>query len=767
MGNSRFFYSRNFVGSFAHGLHKRIYHYFFRKFDVEIPDPAGFESLKTKDENNKKRLVIYISGRNSKIEQFLLNGFMIENGITPPTHSFGPKTRFFRPLGELWMLFISLFRSSIIKEKFIESLYIPVDSPEELSIDPVFAEVYRKLKHQEATLIPVITLWDKNLDKKNRWEWINQLIGRYNFWSTSWELLMFMLKRRKLTLRIGISSSAKLEDSEEIFVRKLCDLMNTSKRNVAGAALKNWLDLKNETLFKMELDSKEDKRSAIRTMNSMASEYSPLYAEILSYFLGKILNARFSRFVYSTNEINDLHKLCALTETNTVFVPTHKSYFDYLILNYILYREKVTVPLVAAGDNLDFFPLSPVLRKMGAFFIRRKIKDDEFYKKILTTYLEQIVTAGYNMEFFIEGGRSRSGMVRSPRTGMLKMLAEITKATNRKLYIVPVSITYEKLKEIEDYSKEKQGVKQPESKHFLKKVFTLFRADYGPVYIKFSQPIYLNTKFTEETASRIAEVQEKSSVISFSSIFSAVFMCFESLSVKELIERMEQTVEILHTLPYIETAYALHNLDVNCSKLTTTLLKKGDLIQKNKHHEENQELIISKNSIPEFSFYKNSAAFAFAPFFCELFRNSDLYPFVSEFLENIIMGYYESLNSEYKIDTASLPDWFKTMLYRFFADKFTIFGKILELIPKLNIFEEKNLRHTTIVQRLLPKISTEIPTATADEIFEMIFFLEKKNVISEDLSSFDETEAREFINKINTLGETHVYKEQQQHCNSN
>ena len=751
MENGRFFYSRNFVTSFAHGLHKRIYRYFFRKFDVEIPDPAGFESLKTKDENDKKRLVIYISGRNSKIEQFLLNGFMIENGITPPTHSFGPKTRFFRPLGELWMMFISLFTPSIIKERFIESLYIPVDSPEELSIDPVFAEVYRKLKHQEATFIPVITLWDKNLDKKNRWEWINQLIGRYNFWSTSWELLMFMLKRRKLTLRIGISSTAKLEDSEEVFVRRLCDQMNTSKRNVVGAALKNWLDLKNETLFKMELDSQEEKRSAIKIMNSMSSEYSPLYAEILSYFLGKILNARFSRFTYSTNEINDLCKLCALSETNTVFVPTHKSYFDYLILNYILYREKVTVPLVAAGDNLDFFPLSPVLRKMGAFFIRRQIQNDEFYKKILTTYLEQTVTAGYNMEFFIEGGRSRSGMVRSPRTGMLKMLAEITKATNRKLYIVPVSITYEKLKEIEDYSREKQGVKQPESEHFLKKVFTLFRADYGPVYVKFSQPILLNSKFTDETAARIAEVQEKASVISFSAIFSAVFMGFESLSIKDLVERMEQTVEILHTLPDVQTAYALNNLDVNCSKLVGILLKKGDLIQKGKHHEENQELTISKDSIPEFSFYKNSAAFAFAPFFCELFRDTELYTFVSEFLENTIMGYYESINSENQIDVSALPDWFKTMLRKFFEDKFAIFGMILELLGEENILKEEKSRHSEIVRKLLPKVSEKIPSATADEIYEMLFFLEKKGVLKENLTIFDKELSQEFIDKIKTL----------------
>ena len=665
MGNGRFFYSRNFVTSFAHGLHKRIYHYFFRKFDVEIPDPNGFEALKTKDENGKKRLVIYISGRNSKIEQFLLNGFMIENGITPPTHSFGPKTRFFRPLKELWMMSLSLFTPSIIKDRFIESLYIPVDSPEELSIDPVFSEVYRKLKHQEATLIPVITLWDKNLDKKNRWEWINQLIGRYNFWSTSWELLMFMLKRRKLTLRIGISSTAKLEDSEEVFVQKLCDLMDTSKRNVVGAALKNWLDLKNETLFKMELGSDDEKRSAIKTMKAMSSQYSPLYAETASYFLGKILNARFSRFTYSSDEINELRKVCAQSASNTVFVPTHKSYFDYLILNYILYREKVTVPLVAAGDNLDFFPLSPVLRKMGAFFIRRKIQNDEFYKKILTTYLEQIVTAGYNIEFFIEGGRSRSGMVRSPRTGMLKMLAEITKATNRKLYIVPVSITYEKLKEIEDYSREKQGVKQPESEHFLKKVFTLFRANYGPVYVRFSQPILLNTKFTDETAMKIAEVQEKSSVISFSAILSSVLLAFETLTIKDLVERMEKTVEIIRTLPGIETAYALNNLDVNCSKLVGILLKKGDLILKSKKSEGTRELTVAKESIPEFSFYKNSAAFAFAPFFCELFRDTELYSFVSEFLENTIMGYYESINSENQIDVSTLPDWFKTMLRRF------------------------------------------------------------------------------------------------------
>ena len=754
MDINRFFYSRNFVGSFANALHKKIYRYFFKKFDVEIPDPTAFESLKNGGSGDKKTLIIYISGRNSKVEQFLLNGFMIENGITPPTHSFGPETRFFRPMKELWTLFVSIFRPGAVKERFIDSLYIPVDSPEELSIDPVFADVYRKIRHKEAEIIPVITLWNKNLDKENkesRWAWINQLIGNYNFWSTSQEFFLFVLKRRKLTLRIGISSTFKIEESEENFVKKLYTLMNNSKQNVVGAALKNWLDLRNETLFGMELETKEEKRSAIRIMRSMSAEYSPLYAETISYFLGKILNAKFSRFEYSPDEINSLRKICSLSGTNTVFVPTHKSYFDYLILNYILYREKVTVPLVAAGENLDFFPLSPVLRRMGAFFIRRKIKDDMFYKKLLTTYLGQIVTAGYNMEFFIEGGRSRSGMVRSPRTGMLKMLAETTKTANRRIYIVPVSIVYEKLKEIEDYNKEKYNGKQPESQHFLKKIFSLFKADYGPVYVRFSQPVNLNAKFTDETAWKIAELQERSSVVSFSAVFSAVFMCFESLTIREIVERMEKTVEILHTLPDIKTAYALNNLDVNCSKLVGILLKKGDIVLKSRENGENTEFQISRDSISEFSFYKNSAAFAFAPFFCELFKGSGLYRFVSEFLETIIMGYYESLNSEYKIDVSVLPDWFKTMLRRFFAPKFALFGKILEIITRPEFFNGGSRKHSEIVKKLLPEVCVSVPTSTADDIFEILSFLEKKGAMTVDPWAQNDEILKDLGNKIKEI----------------
>lgn len=742
MDTNRYFYKRNFSASFSSKLHKLVYEFFAGKMDPEIAD---FESLK-ETASEKKRVTIYISGRKSKIEQFLLNGFMVKNGIEPPTHSFGPRTLFFRPCFEIRTIILSLFKKSAVKNRFIESLYVPVDSPEELALSPVFGEVYRKIKHKEAKIVPVITLWDKNLDKRGGQSWIDQFIGKYNFWSTFWELLMLVVKRRKLTLRIDVPTLCKLEQSEENFIKRLYQRMNTAKRNVVGAVLKNWLDLKNDALFAMNLEQAEEKKEALKRIDSLATAYSPLYAEVISSILGKLLNARFSRFDYCVNEINELRKLCAISDANTIFVPTHKSYFDYLLLNYLLYKEKVTVPLAAAGDNLDFFPLSIVLRKMGIFFIRRRIKDDPFYQKMVAAYLKQIVVAGYNMEFFIEGGRSRSGMVRSPRTGMLEMLAEITRSSNRNLYIVPVSISYEKLKEIEDYQKEQTGVKAPESEHFLQKVFALFKANYGPVYIRFSQPIYLKSKFTEETAFKIAELQERSSVVTFSSLFSALFFCFEKLEIKELLERMEFCVETLKRLPYIQVASALKNLDVNCSKMTGVWVKKGIL---EVVLPEKKSFKLVKEAIYKISFYKNSIAFALAPFFCEILKNSKHFQLVSQFLETIIMGYYQSLNREYEIEGDSLPEWFKIMLYNFFADKFLLLRKTISLlIENKEKIGDSCKTHTALVEFLNPFLILEIAAATKDEIFEAIFFLEKRGILSENLSKLDEPSAADLLGQL-------------------
>lgn len=735
---NRFFYFRKFSRAFSNRIHKKIYEIILRKADLEIP---AMESL-IKPDSSKKTLTVYISGRKSRIEQFILAGFMSENGITPPSHSFGPRTVFFRPHKELWIIALSFLRHKLIPEEKIESLYIPVDSPEELVDDIRFLTIFRKIKNREIRIVPVITLWNKNLHEKSRWDWMRPLTGDYNLWSTSWELLMLIIKRRKLTLRIESPKIWNAGSSPKLFINKLYKTMEESQSNVVGASLKSWLSLKNDTLVGLNLEYHYEREEALKIINKMATNYSPVMAELYTSITELIFKTIFTKFHYSKTEIAHLRSLCALPKTNIIFVPTHKSYFDYLILNYLLYSERVTVPLVASGDDFSFFPLGRMLKKMGVFFIRRTMKDDPFYQDVLKNYLKNIVETGYNMEFFIEGGRSRSGMVRSPRTGMLKMLAEIGRNSNRRLYVIPVSLTYEKLKEIDEYKKEKKGSKAPEKENFWQKFANLLKVRYGPVYIRFSRPIYLSSKFTNETAFRIAEVQEKSTVISFSSLFSSMFICFRDISSNELVERMEFCTKELKKLPFIQTADALENLDVNCSKLLNKLIKKGDIkVAPSKSN----RYFVSPGAVSEFMYYKNSSAFAVACFFVELFDKFEKKDFVEELLETTIMGYTRTSKGGLRLLDEDYPEWFKAYLINFFINLFGLIRTTIEKITGI-LNTEKISSHGELVARLLPVVGKEYPEVTADEIYEVIFFLEKKHVLTNNLNDFNKERAEHFSN---------------------
>lgn len=741
MNIERFFFLRKFSSKFTNILHKGLYDYLIRKANLEIPDP---ESLKKPE---KGVVTIYLSGRKSRIEQFLFSGFLLEKGYELPTHSFGSKTIFLRPFRDFFSAFKLMFKSSLRLKDPVKSIYIPVDSPEELVDNPYFSHIHEKLTGRDVRIIPVITLWNKDLSEKSRWKWMQQFVGKYNLWSTFWEVLMLILKRRKLTLRIGYPVKSSVFKAKKRFVIKLYKTMNDSRKNVVGASLKNWLEIQNDSLLQLSLRTFKERRAALKIIRKMSTKYSAPKAEVYTNLTGKLLKSLFTQFHFSDTEISYLRKLCATPDTNILLVPTHRSYFDYLILNYILYSQKVTVPLVAAGDNLNFFPLGMTLRKMGAFFIRRKMRDDRFYVKVLRSYLKNVVDAGYNIEFFIEGGRSRSGTVRSPRTGMLKMLSEIGKETGRRLFVVPVSITYEKLKEIEDYQLEKNGVKVPEKKNFYRRLKKILHVNYGPAYVRFARPIYLSSKYTPQTALRIAEAQEKLTVISFSSLFSTMFLCFKELEEKQLVERMEYCCAQVNRLKYIQTAQSLERTEKNVKKLLKKLLKKGDISET---LSDPVRYKVSSRASQEFSFYKNSIAFAFAPFFCELMGQSEESAFVSEYLEAVIMGFNDASPKPEVLVDEKTPTWFKELLGEFFLTRFEILGGASSL---LSGYELKGREHTfsAIVDKISPAIEKKFKTVTADEIYEILFFLEKKNVLSNNLRVFNKKENTEIARQASSV----------------
>lgn len=181
-------------------------------------------------------------------------------------------------------------------------------------------------------------------------------------------------------------------------------------------------------------------------------------------------------------------------EGAVVFVPNHKSHMDYLILAHALYHNGMTVPHIAAGVNLRFWPIGNIFRRCGAFFIRRTFRGNQIYKSVLETYLKVLLKEGYSLEFFIEGGRSRTGKLLKPKFGMLLMLCHAAAEANiRNLHFIPVSITYDRVIEEKSYTMEQEGaLKEKEKPSQLLKLTKYLRRqkqNFGSIYINFGKPV--------------------------------------------------------------------------------------------------------------------------------------------------------------------------------------------------------------------------------------------------------------------------------------
>jgi glycerol-3-phosphate O-acyltransferase len=176
-----------------------------------------------------------------------------------------------------------------------------------------------------------------------------------------------------------------------------------------------------------------------------------------------------------------------------VLLPSHKSHVDYLMLSFVFFRHNLQLPLVAAGDNLAFFPLGPIFRRAGAFFIRRSFGGDRLYGAVVDAYIRRLIREGYSIEFFLEGGRSRTGKLLPPKLGLLNMVVEAALAVpNKQVYFVPVSIGYDRLVEERAYVRELTGgEKQKETARGLLKTTRVLRGRYGRLNIQFGEILSL------------------------------------------------------------------------------------------------------------------------------------------------------------------------------------------------------------------------------------------------------------------------------------
>lgn len=176
-----------------------------------------------------------------------------------------------------------------------------------------------------------------------------------------------------------------------------------------------------------------------------------------------------------------------------IYVPCHRSHMDYLLLSYIIYKEGLVPPHIAAGVNLNFFPMGPLFRRGGAFFIRRSFRGNKLYSVVFREYLGRLFQKGYAIEYFMEGGRSRTGRLLPPKTGMLAMtLQGQLRGINRPISLVPVYVGYEHVMEVNTYHGELQG-KNKEKESFFQ-VFGILRKlrNFGTGFVTFGDPVRLS-----------------------------------------------------------------------------------------------------------------------------------------------------------------------------------------------------------------------------------------------------------------------------------
>jgi glycerol-3-phosphate O-acyltransferase len=230
--------------------------------------------------------------------------------------------------------------------------------------------------------------------------------------------------------------------------------------------------------------------SARKYAREIAADYSYTFIRIADLLLNWFWNR-----IYRGVKVNHFSRFReAVNGHEVVYVPCHRSHIDYLLLSWLLYHRGFVPPHIAAGLNLNMPLVGPLLRRGGAFFLRRSFRSQPLYAAVFNQYVSMILARGVALEYFIEGTRSRTGRLLPPRAGMLSITVRaFLHNRNRPVLFQPVYIGYERLAEGNSYIHELSGhSKKPESLSDFKNLINILRKNYGEVTVSFGEPVLLN-----------------------------------------------------------------------------------------------------------------------------------------------------------------------------------------------------------------------------------------------------------------------------------
>ncbi|MCX6124659.1 MAG: glycerol-3-phosphate 1-O-acyltransferase PlsB, partial [Proteobacteria bacterium] len=305
---------------------------------------------------------------------------------------------------------------------------------------------------------------------------------------------------RPIGMRLEYNGNVDIEQT----ARKLTRVVRVHFQNKRVSALGPGLISRNRVIetmirgkhLRQAIDDEAKKKNIPRDRaERLAKDYiSEIAAEVTPQIIagfGILLKKLWGR-MYDEIQVEGIERIRQLpANAEVVYVPCHRSHIDYLIVNYVLYQNGVVTPHVAAGVNLNFWPIGSLLRRFGAFYIRRSFNNNRLYSVVFSEYVSFLLQRGSPLQFFLEGGRSRSGKLLTPKTGMIAMVIQTyLRDSSRPIFLVPVYIGYDNVMEVKSYRRELTGSKkQSESVGQLVKTRKALRSNQGAAYIGFGEPM--------------------------------------------------------------------------------------------------------------------------------------------------------------------------------------------------------------------------------------------------------------------------------------
>ena len=462
------------------------------------------------------------------------------------------------------------------------------------------ALVRHGLEHpeQDVQIVPVSLFWGRSPDKEK--SLVKLLLS--DTWSVAGRLqkfLIIMVHGRSTYVQFNQPLSLKqvideYRHSEERANRKLARILRTHFRRVRQAVLGPDLSHRRtlvggllrthavkeairETARKDDIPPEKVRAKAYKYADEIAASMSIVTIRFLEVVLSWLWNR-----IYNGIAINNIRVAKEEAQDNAVvYVPCHRSHIDYLLLSYVLYKNGLMPPHIAAGINLNMPIVGPILRRGGAFFMRRSFRDNPLYATVFNEYMHVMFSRGYSVEYFVEGGRSRTGRMLQPRPGMLSMTVRSFLRDHRKpIVFVPVYIGYEKVMEGRSYLGELRGKKkQKESVFAIAKTVRKLSNSFGQVAVNFGEAIPLAEVLNEvepswreeaydseyrpkwlnqavsELSNRVASSINASVAVNPIGMTATVLLGTDRLAMDEgqLIRLMDQYADLLKAFPYADT----------------------------------------------------------------------------------------------------------------------------------------------------------------------------------------------------------------------